>query len=139
MIPFRFFIAEESGSIEEQEWLQLLHLFKILRLQKVFLLLDPRQFNNLIKQYYKSKMMRYLKHLEQTQTPSFTRVEDHNYIMRQIVMNYAFRVLRIVIVIFSISYFIGTLFYIIVWQTSDRTTTDNFFVAYGFDVMKQNN
>jgi hypothetical protein len=40
---------------------------------------------------------------------------DHNYIMRQIVMSYTFRVIRLVIIIFSLSYFIGTLFYIFAW------------------------
>jgi hypothetical protein len=44
---------------------------------------------------------------------------DHNFIMRQIVMTYAFRVVRIVIIIFTISYFIGTLFYIMTWLIDD--------------------
>lgn len=50
---------------------------------------------------------------------SFATREDHNYIMRQIIISYAFRVLRLVIIIFSISYFIGTLWYIYTWLNND--------------------
>jgi hypothetical protein len=49
----------------------------------------------------------------------FDTKEDHNYIMRQIVMSYAFRVIRLIIIIFSVSYFIGTLWYILCWLTDD--------------------
>jgi hypothetical protein len=49
---------------------------------------------------------------EEGKTFSADSKVDHNYIMRQIVMSYAFRVTRLVIIIFSFSYFIGTLWYI---------------------------
>jgi hypothetical protein len=103
--------------------MSLLHLFKLLRLQKVFQLLEPRQFNNLIKQYYSAKLKRTLQSFEDTGRFTNPTREDHNYIMRQIIISYAFRVLRLVIIIFSISYFIGTLWYIFTWliyQYSDE-------------------
>lgn len=50
---------------------------------------------------------------------TFATLEDHNYIMRQIIISYAFRVLRLIIIIFSISYFIGTLWYIYTWLNYD--------------------
>lgn len=59
---------------------------------------------------------------------------DHNFIMKQIVMTYAFRVVRIVIIIFSISYFIGTLFYILTWLIDESGIAEdgeNFF-SYEF-------
>ena len=46
-------------------------------------------------------------------------LEDHNYILRQIMMSYAFRVLRLIIIIFSVSYFIATLWYIYTWLIDD--------------------
>ena len=56
-------------------------------------------------------------------------------------INYAFRVLRLVIVIFSISYFIGTLWYIFTWQIDDpKSEPDtNFFNSYGMRQRKQDN
>ena len=66
--------------------------------------------------------------------------DDHNYIMRQIVMNYAFRVIRIVLIIFSISYFIGTAFYIFTWLSDDGVSVNtNFFGRYGFRGLMERN
>jgi len=40
---------------------------------------------------------------------------DYNNIMRRIMLGYIFRVLRMILIIFTVSYFVGTLFYIICW------------------------
>ncbi len=46
-------------------------------------------------------------------------------------MSYAFRVSRLVIIIFSFSYFIGTLWYIFTWLTYDGVSTDyTYFFGY---------
>ena len=48
-------------------------------------------------------------------------------------LTYAFRVVRIIIIIFSVSYFIGTLWYIYTWLSDDGITEDgNFFSKFGF-------
>jgi hypothetical protein len=60
---------------------------------------------------------------EEGKTFSADSKVDHNYIMRQIVMSYAFRVTRLVIIIFSFSYFIGTLWYIYTWLIDDGVST----------------
>ena len=66
--------------------------------------------------------------------------EDHNFIMRQIIMSYAFRVFRIIIIIFSVSYFIGTLWYIFTWLTDDGYSAKGFFFGeYRFRDWKKNN
>ena len=56
--------------------------------------------------------------------------------MKQIMLNYAFRIMKLVIIIFSISYFIGTLWYIFVWQINE---TNGFFVTYGLNLMMEEN
>ncbi len=70
---------------------------------------------------------------EGLQIPPDSRV-DHNYIMRQIVITYAFRVGRLVIIIFSFSYFIGTLWYIFTWLSDDGVSKGykNFFGYFKF-------
>jgi hypothetical protein len=44
------------------------------------------------------------------------QLTDHNKIMRQIMIGYFFRIVRMILVIFTISYFFGTIFFIICWQ-----------------------
>ena len=69
-------------------------------------------------------------------------LEDNNNIFRQIILSYIFQVLRLIVIIFSISYFIGTLWYIFVWQLdkhSDPNQKDTFFCYYGFDVLNEEN
>jgi hypothetical protein len=54
------------------------------------------------------------------------------------VLTYAFRVFRIVIIIFSVSYFIGIGFYILTWLIDDAGIAqdgENFF-SYEFSVGK---
>jgi len=102
--PFRQFYSDPVNQ-------QLTYLLKLLRLYKLFYLLDAGNFKSLVKQYYEGKLRRVIKN----PNLKFDQLRDNNNIMRQIMINYAFRVLRLVIVIFSISYFIGTLWYIFTW------------------------
>ncbi|CDW76967.1 cation channel family protein [Stylonychia lemnae] len=131
VIPFRYFI-------KDAETRQLCSLFKILRLPKLFLLLDSRNFKHIIKTYYDNKLQRVLKNVDM----KHDQLQDNNNIMLQIMINYAFKVLRLIIVIFSISYFIGTLWYIFTWQIddpNDDTPNSNFFKTYGMRELKKNN
>eukprot|EP00347_Sterkiella_histriomuscorum_P018178 403346494 len=131
VIPFRYFI-------NDSETRQLFTLFKILRLPKLFLLLDSRNFKQIVKTYYDGKLNRVLKNASM----KHDQLQDNNNIMLQIMINYAFRVFRLVVVIFSISYFIGTLWYIFTWQIDDPTDTRpdiNFFRYYKMDEKKKNN
>jgi hypothetical protein len=56
--------------------------------------------------------------------------------MRRIMLGYIFRVLRMILIIFTVSYFVGTLFYIICWQLYDKVyqsaDNDNFIGKNGF-------
>ena len=54
VIPFRYLI-------KDSETRQLCSLFKILRLPKLFLLLDSRNFKHIVKSYYEGKLKRVLK------------------------------------------------------------------------------
>ncbi len=56
-------------------------------------------------------------------------------------MSYAFRVLRLIIIIFSISYFIATLWYIYTWLIDDGVSTDyvNFFGYFKFREWRKQN
>lgn len=75
-------------------------------------------------------MKRKLENLKEEGKLKYISKDDHNYIMRQIVMSYMFRVVRIVIIIFSISYFIAILWYIFCWLSDDGVTKKDFFGFY---------
>ena len=68
---------------------------------------------------------------------------DYNNIMRRIMLGYIFRVLRMILIIFTVSYFVGTLFYIICWQLYDKVYQSaddhNFIGKNGFQIMMSNN
>ena len=68
---------------------------------------------------------------------------DYNNIMRRIMLGYILRVLRMILIIFTVSYFVGTLFYIICWQLYDKVyqsaDNDNFIGKNGFQKMMSDN
>lgn len=118
----------------------LLYLFKMLRLKKMKNLLEPRLFNNIVKVYYANKQKRAVKKMKsEGLDPSLSRV-DNNFIMRQIVMNYAFRVTRLIIIVFSISYFLSIFWYIFTWllYEYDYSVTVTFYDYYGLDTWREN-
>jgi hypothetical protein len=109
---------------------------KLLRLRKVFILLDPMLFKVIVRDYYRSKMRNMLKKMEKEQIVySYVTREDHNYITRQIVISYAFRVARLILIIFSVSYFIGTVWYIYCRFSSEGQVSMNstFYTYYSFN------
>lgn len=62
--------------------------------------------------------------------------------MKQIMISYAFRVIRLIIIALGISYFIGTLWYIFVWQIypNDPSEDDDYFFSKArLNVMKDKN
>jgi hypothetical protein len=71
VIPFRYLISNEESR-------QLSSLFKILRLPKLFLLLDTKNFNHIVKTYYNNKLERVLKNPSR----KHDQLEDNNNIMR---------------------------------------------------------
>ena len=63
------------------------------------------------------------------------QLTDHNKIMRRIMLGYLFRVVRMIMIIFTLSYFIGTLWYIFCWQMylkQYKDTDPNFIKKFGF-------
>lgn len=62
---------------------------------------------------------------------------DNNEIMRQIVIKYVIRVIRLIAILFILSYFIGTVWYIVVWKMyNSDPDRESYFKVYGLDVMK---
>lgn len=79
VLPFPYFFGKRY---DKDERYQLLYLFKLFRLKKVFQLLDPRAFKNLLKDYHRSKMKKKLDQLKDKKKFAVPSRVDHNYIMR---------------------------------------------------------
>lgn len=94
----------------------------------------------MINGYYAGKMKRKLKELKNNNNfISFDTKEDHNYIIKKIIIRYAFRMIRLVIILLSIGYFVGTLWYIFTWVLDDGLKVDGqtcFFGWYGFNDLR---
>lgn len=96
-------------------------------------MIDPKGFNDIVKAYYQSHIKRVLKTDDYMTRP----LTDHNKIMRQIMLGYFFRVLRLVLIIVTISFFTGTLWYLFCWQLYldyyKATSQPSFIVTYMAD------
>jgi hypothetical protein len=57
VLPFTYMLGNNYNKNAKY---QLLYLLKLFRLQKIFKLLEPRQFNNIVKNYYRAKMKKKL-------------------------------------------------------------------------------
>lgn len=120
VVPFRYFMQNNT------EAAQLVQLFKLLRLPRLFAMIEPKQFNNLVKAYYHNQLKRVMSNDDYKSE----QLTDHNKIMRQIMLGYFFRIVRMVLVIFTISYFFGTIFFIVAWQIYEHY--DHFDNEYNF-------
>ena len=78
----------------------------------LFIIIEPRNASGIIKAYFKSDINRVLSNDTYKQQP----MTDHNKIMKQILVGYVFRILRLVVIVVLISYFSGTLWYLFCWQ-----------------------
>jgi len=73
------------------------------------------------------------------------QLRDNNNITLQIMISFAFKTFRLIIIMFTISYFIGTLWYIFVWQVAtleydiNHQIYNNFYTYYKLDLLKEEN
>jgi hypothetical protein len=93
----------------------------MLRIPKLIILLDAKTFKVVQKSYFDRRLKKVL----ENPTLKHDQLRDNNNILFQIMMSYAFRVFRLIMIIFTISYFIGTLWYIFVWQMTDSNSTES--------------
>lgn len=126
-IPFG--LLAKNGS----ETQQLLFLIKFLRIMKLFQLVHLRNFWNILKFIYSRKFKSILK----SNNLRHNMKMDNNQIMKQIVIKYVIRVIRLIAILFILSYFIGTIWYIIVWEMyKSDPERESFFTVYGLNEMK---
>lgn len=101
VIPFRYMTQSTRAQ-------QLLQLFQLLRLPGLFMIIEPKNFSNIVKAYYERDIKQVLASETYKQQP----MTDHNKIMKQIMVGYVFRIIRLVVIVLLISYFSGTLWYL---------------------------
>eukprot|EP00347_Sterkiella_histriomuscorum_P000318 403376339 len=111
--------------------------YRYIKIKKLFQLVHLRNFQNILKNFYERKF----KYILKNANLKHDQKRDNNNIMRQIVTMYVIRVIRLIAILFILSYFIGTLWYIAVWQLNIYKyyeDNNNFFTYYQLDEMKDN-
>jgi hypothetical protein len=89
--------------------MQLLFLFKMFRFRKMMSLFETKNFQDFIKGLFKTRLQRII----QNKQMNTNQTVDNNMILLQIKIMYIFRVLRLIIIILILSYFLGTLWLLI--------------------------
>lgn len=130
----RFFIIDFLATVplrymmlsDEPDTLQLFYLLKLLRLPKLQSVMDTKNFQDMIKSVFRRRLQSVIRN-ENKQKESNV---DNNKIMLQIKIMYAFRVLRLIVTILILSYFLGTLWFIFSKRTTATPEDYTFFNEY---------
>src|ERR1700733_10523858 len=96
-------------------------------MQKLFLLLDERNFRNILKRYYTHRLNANVKDIDMMSNKKL----DNTKIMRQTLILYCFKIFRLILILFTISYFIGVLWLKFI---KDIEKEDNFYTVYNLDL-----
>lgn len=102
MIIDSFLISKRKYSHDDYDPVNLLYLFKFLRLQKTNDVLSPMFFSTALKQIYQSR----LDYIIQS-TKHFDDLIDYNKIVQQIRISYMFQIIRLGFIVFFTSYILA--------------------------------
>ena len=100
----------------------------------MFTILNIQAFQRIIKTVFRSRLNTAI---ARNATRQEDNKEDNNQIMIQIIIMYIFRVFRLIIFILILSYFLGTIWYIITKHTTDDASQFTFYNAYGLEGMEE--
>ena len=92
-----------------EPYIRLFGLIKLIRIRTAFELMDPKANMKQIKEYFQSRMQ---KLIESNHELSICQTVDNNQISKLISISYAIRTTQLLILILSLSYFFGILWYI---------------------------
>lgn len=109
IVPFKDIF---SSFIGKRSKLRLFSLFKLLRVPRLFGLLNVERFKQSITAYYNNKLEEKVR----------KNIETENYpILKQLMYVQLYKIIRLVLIIFTFSYFLGILWHILV---TDLMPTD---------------
>jgi hypothetical protein len=124
-MPFRHMVFLGTDEISRNRN-QLLFLFKFLRWPKLMILFDPKNFHMLVKGLFKIELDR----VNRNENQMRDQKKDNNKIMLQLKIMYGYRVLRSILMILLLSYFMGTIWFIISKNTTYTEDDFTFYNAY---------
>uniref|UniRef100_A0A7S3FW38 Cyclic nucleotide-binding domain-containing protein n=1 Tax=Strombidium rassoulzadegani TaxID=1082188 RepID=A0A7S3FW38_9SPIT len=102
LIPFKTFFAEAPQS-------KLSYVVKIIRIMKGYHLLSPNTFMRQVKMVFNSRLERIIKNDPQLAEDMHI---DNNNIMHILMISYFFKTFKLVIIILTVSYFMGMFWYV---------------------------
>ena len=102
----------------------------MIRFRKMMGLFETKNFQDFIKSIFKTRLQQII----QNKNMNTNQAVDNNMILLQIKIMYIFRVLRLIIIILILSYFLGTLWLLIskmLTKNKDDPTEMTFYNQYG--------
>ncbi len=121
-IPLRY-----MNLVDDEKDERLFFLFKLFRLYKLKEVMDTKNFQDMVKSVFRRRLQSIIRN-ESKQKESNV---DNNKIMLQIKIMYIFRVLRLIVTILILSYFLGTLWFIFSKRTTFSPEDFTFYNYYG--------
>ena len=106
---------------------RLFFLLKLVRLPKLNRVMNAKNFADMIKNVFRAQLQNIIKNEHKQKELNV----DNNKIMLQIKIMYMFRVFRLVVTILSLSYFLGTLWYIFSKRITNSPDDYTFYNYYG--------
>lgn len=98
--------------------------------------MNKSTIQNVVKSVFRWRLSRIIHNTTKIKDPS----TDHNQIMLQIKIMYAFRIFRLVTTILILAYFIGTLFFCLSKHTTNSRDDYTFYNEYGmYDLSESEN
>lgn len=107
--PFHIVLLSRFDDENIKDRIQLLFLLKMIRFRKMMSLFETKNFQDFIKSLFKTRLQQII----QNKQMNTNQTVDNNMILLQIKIMYIFRVLRLIIIILILSYFLGTLWLLI--------------------------
>lgn len=107
LIPF--------NSLWQFQYSRLFYLIKCIRLLETFEMLDTAKFMKQVKHFFEGRLQQICQNPDLAEDMDL----DQNKIMTIIIVGYIFKIFKLVVIIFQVSYFLGILFYIYCDLTND--------------------
>lgn len=105
----------------------MIYLLRLLRLGKILILMNLQVFTSNMRSWFRAKLIKTIESQKGSECP---KTKDNTKIKTQILLIKGFQVFRLLLFILILSYFLGTLWYIMTKQTTKYEDEWTFYNAY---------
>jgi len=124
--PVHYAVQDEF----EPETASMIYLLRLLRLGKILILMNLQVFTSNMRSWFRHKLIKTIENQKGSECP---KTKDNTKIKTQILLIKGFQVFRLLLFILILSYFLGTLWYIMTKQTTKQDDEWTFYNAYNME------